>query len=60
MAEEVEMKSKRQAVSVEDNILFRIPFTVYWVGREGGYFRGLCLWRKIWDVERGEYFWDIV
>lgn len=54
------MACDSRGVSVEDRIWFRIPFTVYWVGQEGGYFRGLCLWRKYWCGKRSEYFWEIV
>lgn len=50
----------RLSVHEDDRIWFRIPFTVYWIGKEGGYFAGLCLYRKHWDPKAGEYFWDSI
>lgn len=51
----------RESVHVNDQIWFRIPFTVYWLGRLGGYpGLGLCLWRKDWSPRMNNYYWDVV
>lgn len=42
-----------------DRIWFRIPFTVYWIGRYGG-LNALCLYRKYWDSRHSEYFFKVV
>jgi len=47
------------AVHKEDRIWFRIPFTVYWVGRYGG-LNALCLYRKFWDSKASEYFYKVI
>lgn len=50
----------RYSVHEDDRIWFRIPFTVYWIGKEGGDYHGLCLYRKQWDVKLSEYFWESI
>lgn len=47
------------SVSVEDRIWFRIPFTVYWVGRDGGQML-MCLYRKEWFDKMGCYMWRMI
>lgn len=52
--------AKREAVSIDDRIWFHIPFTVYWIGKEGGDFSGICLWRKLWSPKDSQYYWEII
>lgn len=52
-------KMNDDAVHEDDRIYFRIPFTVYWIGRYGG-LRALVLYRKYWDSKAQGYFWKVV
>ena len=47
------------SVHENDRIWFRIPFTVYWVGRMGG-LNLLCFYRKFWDSKAGQYFFKVI
>ena len=48
---------RRRSVGVDDFIWFRIPFTLYWIGRGHG---AIAIYTKDWDVEKGNYYWRMI